>query len=161
MRRFQVRRKGSDGPVYNAYAPDRLMELTVSHGTFTAVPGDYVIEVATGRILIVPARFFDRAWEDLTAMAEKAKKAAPPVKVEAAPEHVAEHETLVVEEADEDLPELLEEEATPAVVPASDEELWAMTARTLADMAVGYQINTKSLRTKKQLIDAIRAAERG
>ena len=158
MRRFQVRRKGSDGPVYNAYAPDRLMELTVSNGTFTAVPGDYVIEVATGRILIVPARFFDRAWEDLTAMAEKAKKKVelPPVKTPPAPEPEP-----VVEDADEDLGEPLEEDATPAVVPPSDEELWAMTARALADMAVGYQINTKPLRTKKQLIDAIRAAERG
>ena len=151
MTKFKVRRKGTTSPVYEAEAPDRIVEYTVSNGTFSALPGDYVIHTGPGRILIVPARFFDRAWEYADA-----PKAAPPVvaPVVAPPPPVEEPE-----DEDEEVPPLEDEPATAATSP--DPDLWALTARELGEMAVGYQINTKRLRTKKQLIDAIKAAERG
>jgi len=153
MRRFKVRRKGSEGPVFSAYAPDRYMEIQVTNGVFSANPGDYVIETAPSRILIVPARFFGRAWEEVGTDREPRR---PAPKVESPDEVFQNPEPEEIEQSDD-------EDRERVLVPAGsdDEKLWALTTRELESVAAGYQIKTGRHRSKKQWIDAIKAAERG
>lgn len=152
MDRFEVRRVGQTKPVYRAYAPDRYMEIQTSVGEFSVKPGDIVIEVAAGRVYIVPAALFGRAWVRVGSRDDRpAVEQRPPAP--AAPALAADTDD------EEDFGE--PEDSDPALADEGDTALWEKSFADLTQIAIGYQISLKGKRSKKALIDAIKAVERG